>query len=58
MRFATKASAEAFEMTNGDMDALAEHGWNEREAIEALTVVSNVSYIAVANLALGIDGGS
>lgn len=56
--FATKAANEPFKMVSRDVEAAGEHGWSERETVEALTVVCVVAYMAVANLALGITQGS
>lgn len=56
--YINKASTEPFKMVPRDVEALTDQGWGERETVEALTVVCVVSYMAVANLALGVVKGS
>lgn len=54
LTYSSKAATDAFKMVPKDVDALTEAGWDERQIVEALTVVCVAGYNAVANLALGI----
>jgi len=58
LQYVNKAATEPFKMVERDVEALAAQGWSERETVEAVTVICNVAYLAVANVALGVAKGS